>query len=142
MAKNVRKERENIENEEGILVFWRKTQNKEVANNLGVPGRREARFAPKRPAKDSPRPWYPPSAVFVFSQWIENLAAAGGELAPNRLEACRPRAPARRGKGTLKLTTLNRQVIGQVEGGRVGPGRVWPSAFFYQDQTSEPPRGC
>ena len=88
MAKNVRKERDNIEKEEGISFFWRKTQNKEVANNLGVPGRREARFAPKRPARDSPRLWYPPSVVFVFSQWVDNLAGAGGELTPNRLEAC------------------------------------------------------
>ena len=48
----------------------------------------------------------------------------------------------RRTQGSLKRTSLNRQFLGQVAGGRVGPGRAGsPIAFFYKDQTSEPLRG-
>ena len=93
----------------------------------------------------------------IFSQWILNLVVTGFEPTTIRFadgsinrHAIRPVGPRQKPFSSTseedpkiaKRTSLNRQFLGQVAGGRVGPGRAGsPIAFFYKDQTSEPLRG-
>ena len=93
----------------------------------------------------------------IFSQWILNLVVAGFEPTTIRFadgsinrHAIRPVGPRQKPFSTpseedakiAKRTSLNRQFLGQVAGGRAGPGRAGSRiAFFHKDQTSEPLRG-
>ena len=93
----------------------------------------------------------------IFSQWILNLVVTGFEPTTIRFadgsinrHAIRPVGPQQKPFSSTseedpkiaKRTSLNRQFLGQVAGGRVGSGRAGsPIVFFYKDQTSEPLRG-
>ena len=93
----------------------------------------------------------------IFSQWILIWVLAGFELTTIRFadgsinrHAIRPVGQPQKpfsntteeDEKIAKRKSLNRQFIGQVAGGRVGPGRAGsPIVFFYKDQTSERLRG-